>query len=106
MQPDFCIIDRNDFEWKSAWSHLIEIEAEYGRDRNNPEDYPDGEPWEYMDTEEEDGNWVHCFRIRIHPKTGDRVYLRIPVTPGWEPNPADFFRATEFAARVQGSYEP
>jgi hypothetical protein len=51
--------------------------------------HPTGEVLEYMGSTKTADGWVHTFRHRCHPKTGERRYWHLPATPGWAPSTAE-----------------
>lgn len=95
---------RGSAEWREAWAGL------YRADSSRPEDdRPDprcGEQWQYMGSPsvaalvgygmlpasaaaamlEERRGFVHEFRHRSHPRSGERVYRKVPCSPGWRPD--------------------
>lgn len=79
MTADLKFVDESSPEWEKMWQAL-------GEDPLN-KDLPDptvcmeagwGECWQYMGTERHGRKWLHCFRHRCHPTTGERTYIRIP----------------------------
>jgi len=80
--PPIGCIEKKEPEWEIAWKELA-------RRTGDPDcealDEPSGEVWQYMDSFLGAAGWVHEFRHRHHPVTGDRRYVRIPATPGWKP---------------------
>jgi hypothetical protein len=47
--------------------------------------HPNGEVLQYMGSYERATGWVHTFRHRCHPETGERTYWHVPATAGWAP---------------------
>ena len=48
-------------------------------------EHPHGDVLEYMETVRKGGSWVHVFRHRCHPTTGERTYWNIKAPTGWMP---------------------
>lgn len=67
---------RNTPEWERAWSVVFNTKF-----RTKPPGPVDShEHWQYMGTVQIDGSWVHQFRHRYHPATGqcERINVRCP----------------------------
>ena len=80
--PPIGCIEKTDPEWDIAWKAL----AQRTGDRDYEAlDKATGEVWQYMDSYLGAAGWVHEFRHRHHPATGERRYVRIPATARWRP---------------------
>jgi hypothetical protein len=62
-------------EWTAAWDRAVPSED---KEELNP---LCNEVWQYMGTYVVNDQWVHQFRHRSHPRTGQRVLRNVPVTP-------------------------
>ena len=73
-------------EWHYMWLMLGKksindnLKGKQGTPNDPTVGYNNGEAWEYTVTGIQDGNMVHCFRHRNHPKTKRREYALIPVS--------------------------
>lgn len=81
IYPGLKFFDRGTREWDYMWERLAELEINQGLpDPTVAFDNNTAEAWQYMGTERHGRMWLHTFRHRCHPRTGDRVYERVPVS--------------------------
>lgn len=72
-------------EWDAAWAAIA---LTHGDTACRHEET--GDTWQYMGSakfDRPDGTalWVHQFRHRCLPSTGDRAYCQVSATAAWEP---------------------
>ena len=65
-------------EWEAMWEALGAHQLNMGL-VDPKEAEKDGEVWQYMGTGWRDGERRHCFRHRLHPRTGKREYVYLAV---------------------------
>jgi hypothetical protein len=88
-----ALLSRGSPEWIRAWNvvrfedrRIREAAGQPGPgDQASP--HPEtGETWQYMGTHREPGGpWVHRFRHRTHPATGERATVDVPALSRWAP---------------------
>ena len=79
MPRDRAYLPQDNPELLAAWQHFPDPVLAH----------PTGEVLEYMGSTKTAAGWVHTFRHRCHPETGERRYWHLPATPGWAPSTAE-----------------
>ena len=70
-------LEREDLEWERAWSHFPDPVMAH---------QTSGECLQYMGSSQYPGlGWVHVFRHRHVPGSGERRYWRVHASGGWRP---------------------
>ena len=72
-------IDSEQPEWAYMWGLLAKHPLNAGLEEPRVAENHD-ETWQYMDTSIYDGEPMHSFRHRCHPRTQDRAELYFPVS--------------------------
>jgi hypothetical protein len=79
--PPLRLVPRDTAEWDYMWELLSLHPLNHGRASPTVcfnEEF--SEVWQYMGSAEVGGVWVHQFRHRMHPGSGQREYLSVPAT--------------------------
>jgi hypothetical protein len=84
---DMVIVKRNSAEWEYMWNWLSKHPINEGIE--NPtlawnSEYAEG--WQYMGSYKKDDNIIHEFRHRVHPRTKDRMYLKLNASENMNPD--------------------
>jgi len=70
-------LSQDDPEWGRAWAQFPDPLLKHP---------VTGECLQYMGSVYQDERgWLHTFRHRRYPATGQRQYWHLPATPGWNP---------------------
>lgn len=83
LEPEaFGFVTMGGVEWKRAWRQLVDLTGDVDRMARDPES---GEVWQYLCSFLREGQWLHEFRHRWHPRTRDRWVVHLPATAEWSP---------------------